>query len=194
MLSLFGGGLAFLIGLILALAKMSPIKWLSVPASVFIEIIRGTPLLLQIFVVYFGVVPLFIRQPDGFFSALIALAINAGAYMAETFRAGIQSVPKEQMEAARSLGLTWFDSMRYVIWPQAFRNALPSLGNSLISMIKDSSLASVIATPELMYWANAANAQYYRIWETFITTAIVYFMLTFILSRIILFLENRLRF
>ena len=175
----------FFLGLFLALARISSKKWLSIPAACFIESIRGTPLLLQILITYFGVVPLIMKKPDGVLAAVLALSINAGAYIAETIRGGILATDPGQMEAANALGLTRWQSMRYVILPQAIRSVIPALGNSFVSLIKDSSLASVIATPELMYWANAANAQYYRVWETFITTALIYLFLTVVTSRIL---------
>lgn len=192
-LSIASGLLGSIAGLALALFKMSSIRWLAVSASAFIEIIRGTPLLLQLFVVYFGIAPLLGRQTDGVWAAVFALVINSSAYIAETFRAGILAVPREQMEAAQALGLSWWQSMYHIIFPQALRNVLPPLGNTFANLIKDSSLASVIATPELMYWCNAANAQYYRIWETFITAGIIYFFLTFTLSRLLSCLEKKLR-
>ena len=180
----------FFLGLFLALARISRRKWLSIPAACFIESIRGTPLLLQILITYFGVIPLIMRKPDGVLAAVLALSINAGAYIAETIRGGILATDPGQMEAASALGLTRWQSMRYVILPQAIHSVIPALGNSFVSLIKDSSLASVIATPELMYWANAANAQYYRVWETFITTAIIYLFLTVVTSRILGKLEK----
>lgn len=192
LLSLAGIIFGSVLGLLLALAKISDQKWLAHPASWLVEIIRGTPLLLQLLIVYFGVIPLFMKKPDGLLAAAIALSLNAGCYIAETIRAGIEAVPREQKEASLSLGLTWVDAMRYVILPQALRNVLPPLGNSFVSLIKDSSLASVIAAPELMYWANAANAQYYRVWETFITTAIIYFFLTFTVNRVLGYIEGKL--
>lgn len=192
LLSLAGIIFGSVLGLLLALAKISDQKWLAHPASWLVEVIRGTPLLLQLLIVYFGVIPLFMKKPDGLLAAAIALSLNAGCYIAETIRAGIEAVPREQKEASLSLGLTWVDAMRYVILPQALRNVLPPLGNSFVSLIKDSSLASVIAAPELMYWANAANAQYYRVWETFITTAIIYFFLTFTVNRVLGYIEGKL--
>lgn len=192
LLSLAGILFGSLLGLLLALLKISGRKWLARPASWLVEIIRGTPLLLQLLIVYFGVIPFFMKKPDGLLAAAIALSLNAGCYIAETIRAGIEAVPREQKEAALPLGLSWIDTMRYVILPQALRNVLPPLGNSFVSLIKDSSLASVIATPELMYWANAANAQYYRVWETFITTAVIYFFLTFTVNRVLGYIEAKL--
>lgn len=183
--------IGFFLGLILALARLSSRRWLSIPAVCFIESIRGTPLLLQILVAYFGIIPLLMRKPDGEIASMLALSINAGAYIAETIRGGILSVDEGQLEAAKALGLSHFQSMRYVVLPQALRDVVPALGNSFVSLIKDSSLASTIATPELMYWANAANAQYYRVWETFITTGIIYLILTLVTSRILARLERR---
>ena len=183
--------IGFILGLMLALARISKRKWLHVPALCFIESIRGTPLLLQLLITYFGIVPLFMRKPNGVLAAVVALSINAGAYIAETIRGGILSIDVGQKEAAYALGLSEWQGLRYVILPQALRSVLPALGNSFVSLIKDSSLASVIATPELMYWANAANAQYYRVWETFITTAIIYLVLTLVTSRILARLEEK---
>jgi len=183
--------IGFFLGLFLALARLSSRRWLSIPAVCFIESIRGTPLLLQILVAYFGIIPLLMRKPDGEIASMLALSINAGAYIAETIRGGILSVDEGQLEAAKALGLSHFQSMRYVVLPQALRDVVPALGNSFVSLIKDSSLASTIATPELMYWANAANAQYYRVWETFITTGIIYLILTLVTSRLLARLERR---
>jgi len=96
------------------------------------------------------------------------------------------------MEAARSLGMSYYQSMQYVILPQAMKKILPPLGNSFISLIKDSSLASTIATPELMYWANAANAQYFRVWESFVTTGLIYLFLTLFINYILKKIERKL--
>ena len=167
----------FFLGLFLAVLRVSGRKFLSFPAACFMECIRGTPLLLQLLVVYFGIIPLLMRKPDGTLAAMLALSINAGAYIAETIRGGILAVDEGQEEAARALGLSHWQCLRYVVLPQAVRSVLPALGNSFVSLIKDSSLASVIAAPELMYWANAANAEYYRVWETFITTGLIYLIL-----------------
>ena len=168
----------FFLGLLLALGRLSCKSWIRIPVICLIESIRGTPLLLQLLITYFGIIPLFMKKPDGILAAAVALSINAGAYIAETIRGGILSIDAGQ-------------TMRYVILPQALRSVVPALGNSFVSLIKDSSLASVIATPELMYWANAANAQYYRVWETFITTAIIYLLLTIVTSQVLGRLEKK---
>ena len=171
----------FFLGLFLAVLRVSGRKFLSLPAACFMECIRGTPLLLQLLVVYFGIIPLLMRKPDGTLAAMLALSINAGAYIAETIRGGILAVD----------GLSHWQCLRYVVLPQAVRSVLPALGNSFVSLIKDSSLASVIAAPELMYWANAANAEYYRVWETFITTGLIYLILTVTTGRLLARLERK---
>lgn len=181
----------FFLGLFLAVLRVSGRKFLSLPAACFMECIRGTPLLLQLLVVYFGIIPLLMRKPDGTLAAMLALSINAGAYIAETIRGGILAVDEGQEEAARALGLSHWQCLRYVVLPQAVRSVLPALGNSFVSLIKDSSLASVIAAPELMYWANAANAEYYRVWETFITTGLIYLILTVTTGRLLARLERK---
>lgn len=129
-LSVIAIAAGFFIGLFLALARISSKKYLSIPAVCFIESIRGTPLLLQILITYFGVIPLIMRKPDGVLAAVIALSINAGAYIAETIRGGILATDPGQMEAASALGLSHFQAMRYVILPQAIRSVIPALGNS----------------------------------------------------------------
>ena len=181
----------FFLGLLLALGRLSCKSWIRIPVICLIESIRGTPLLLQLLITYFGIIPLFMKKPDGILAAAVALSINAGAYIAETIRGGILSIDAGQKEAASALGLSYGQTMRYVILPQALRSVVPALGNSFVSLIKDSSLASVIATPELMYWSNAANAQYYRVWETFITTAIIYLLLTIVTSQVLGRLEKK---
>lgn len=181
-----------ILGLFLALGKLSKNKMVAYISICYIELFRGTPLLVQLLIIYFGVVPLFLDKSNGIISAIIALSLNVAAYIAETIRAGILSIPKGQMEAARSLGMTKNKAMRFIIIPQAMRKILPPLGNSFISLIKDSSLASTIATPELMYWANAANAQYFRVWETFVTAALIYLILTLSISALLKRFERKL--
>ena len=181
----------FFLGLLLALGRLSCKSWIRIPVICLIESIRGTPLLLQLLITYFGIIPLFMKKPDGILAAAVALSINAGAYIAETIRGGSLSIDAGQKEAASALGLSYGQTMRYVILPQALRSVVPALGTSFVSLIKESSLASVIATPELMYWANAANAQYDRVWETFITTAIIYLLLTIVTSQVLGRLEKK---
>ncbi|WP_019552152.1 amino acid ABC transporter permease [Propionispira raffinosivorans] len=191
-LSLAGIFFGTILGLFIALGKLVENKLVSFFFTCYIGFFRGTPLLVQILIIYFGVVPYFMGQSNGIAAGILALSLNASAYIAETVRAGIQSIHKGQTEASRSLGMTHVQAMRYIILPQAIRRILPPLGNEFISLIKDSSLVSTIATPELMYWAQAMNAQYYRVWESYVTTAVIYLLLTVSTSYFLSRFERRL--
>lgn len=191
-LSLIAVFLGTVIGLIVGLGKMLKNKWLSLPFKFYVTVLRGTPLLVQVLVVHFGVVPAIFGKSNGIAAAILALSLNAGAYIAETFRAGIQSIDKGQMEASRSLGMNHVQAMRYIVLPQAITRILPPLGNEFISLIKDSSLASTIATPEIMYWAGAMNAQYFRVWEPYLTSALIYLLLTLSMGYLVNGLERSL--
>lgn len=192
-LSLAGGFLGSVLGLFIGLGKMSKHKWISAPFTLYISFFRGTPLLVQILIIHFGVVPVFIGKANGIAAGIIALSLNSAAYIAETFRGGVQSIDRGQMEASRSLGMTKRRAMLYIILPQAVKRILPPLGNEFVSLIKDSSLVSTIAGPELMYWAQAMNAQYYRVWEPYLTSALIYLILTFTMSCLVGKLERRLK-
>ena len=140
----------FIIGLIVSLARMSNFILIRLIAKCYVDIIRGTPMLVQIFMIYFALPQIIGMRIDPYVAAVAACSINSGAYVSEIFRAGIQSVDKGQMEAGRSLGLTWWQTMRHIIIPQAFKASIPPLGNEFIAMLKDSSLVSVIGFEELM--------------------------------------------
>jgi len=191
-LSLIGVLLGTMIGLFIALGKMVKTRWISFIFSCYIHILRGTPLLVQLLIIHFGVIPFLLHQSNGIIATIVALSLNASAYIAETIRAGIQSIHKGQMEASRSLGMTHIQAMRYIILPQALRHILPPLGNEFISLIKDSSLASTVAAPEIMYWSQAMNAQYYRVWESYLTSAAIYLLLTLTLSQLLAHLERKM--
>ena len=145
---------------------------------------RGTPLLAQIFMIYFGLGSLGINVPD-FASGLLALSLNSSAYNAEIFRAGIQSISKGQMEAARSLGLSYGQSMAYVIVPQAFRFCLPPLGNEFIALLKDSSLVAIIGISDLMRVGREINGRTLRSIEVFGYVSIIYLLMTLPLSQLV---------
>lgn len=189
--------LGVIIGTILALMKISKNSLLKFIASAYIEFIRGTPLLVQISLVYFSVsFPKFILfgiEMNRFIPGVIAMAINSGAYVAEIIRAGILAVDKGQMEAARSIGFTSGQSMRYIILPQAIRNILPALGNEFVVVIKESSVLSVIGIVELMRSADIVKAAIYQPFAPLIVVAIIYFILTFTLTRVLGFAERRMR-
>lgn len=142
-------GFGFCIGLFVSMANLSHFKPLRILMKCYVEIFRGTPLLVQIFMIYFALPVLIGHRIDPFIAAVAACSINSGAYVSEIFRAGIQSIDKGQMEAGRSLGLSWGQTMRYIIWPQAFKAIIPPLGNEFIAMLKDTSLVSVIGFEEL---------------------------------------------
>jgi polar amino acid transport system permease protein len=181
----------FFAGLLVCLVKMSKNKILNFLATVYVEIIRGTPLLVQIYIVYFGLPQLGINF-SAFTAATLTLSINSGAYIAEIFRSGIQAVDKGQTEASRSLGLSSAKTMRYIIIPQAVKNILPTLANEFITLIKESSIISVIGTREIMFSAMMIKNSLYRALEPLIVAAAIYFVLTFTLSKLVGILEKKL--
>lgn len=185
--------LGVIFGLFIGLGKTMKNKLLAFPFKLYITLFRGTPLILQIFIINFGVVPAFLGKTNGILAGILALSLNSGAYVAEIFRAGIESIDRGQMEGARSLGMTNAQAMRYVILPQAFKRMIPPLGNEFIVLLKDSSLVSVIAVPELMYYGKAMGGQYFKVWEPYLSTAVIYLILTIVLSFILSRLEGRLR-
>ncbi|PFH84370.1 amino acid ABC transporter permease [Bacillus sp. AFS088145] len=191
-LSFAGIFLGTIIGLFIGLGKMQSNKWLALPFVWYINFFRGTPLFVQILLIHFGVVPYFIGETNAIAAAIIALSLNAAAYIAEIFRAGIQSIDKGQMEAARSLGMTHVQAMKHVILPQAIKRMIPPLGNEFIVLIKESSIAAIIAAPELMYWSRAMQGQYYKVWEPYISAAVIYLILTLTLSFVLNRIERRL--
>ena len=147
---------------------------------------------MQILIVHFGLVPFLLGETNAIVAAILALSLNAAAYTAEIFRAGIQSIDKGQFEAAYSLGMTRLQTMRYIILPQAIKRMIPAFGNEFIILIKDSSLIAIIAVPELMYWSNAMRGQYYRVWEPYITAAVIYLVLTWSLSKLLAWVERKM--
>jgi glutamine transport system permease protein len=187
-IAIFAGSI---LGLAIGLGKMSKNKLVRLPFEWYINFFRGTPLFVQILLVHFGLMPLFFDQPSPTVSLAVSLSLNSAAYVAEIFRAGIQSIDRGQMEAARSLGMTHGQAMRYVILPQALKRMIPPFANEFIVLIKDSSLGAVIAAPELMYWGRAAQGQYYRVWEPYLTVAIIYLILTLSLSKLQHYLERK---
>lgn len=184
-------GIGFFIGLCVGVARLSGIKLLKYMAIVYADTIRGTPLLIQIFLIYFALPMLIGRQIDPFVAAVVACSINSGAYVSEIFRAGIQAIDKGQMEAARSLGLTWWQAMRFVILPQAFSKILPPLGNEFIAMLKDTSLVSVIGFEELTRRGQLIIAKTYGSFEIWSTVALIYLVMTVSISQLVAFLEKR---
>lgn len=185
-ISAFGILIGVAIGFPVAFAKLSKRKIASIPARLYISIIRGTPLLLQLFAVYFGLVRVVALDP--FPSAAFALGVHNGAYIAEIIRGAIQSISKGQMEAARALGMTHIKAMRRIILPQAVRRALPPLGNQFIIALKDSSLASAISIRELVLTSRQLASSNFMMMEMLTIAALFYLVLTGALT----FMVNRL--
>ena len=181
------------IGLIASLfriSKVKPVGWL---AKGYVDFFRGTPLLVQILLIHTGIPPLLgISSFPRMVSGIIALSLNSGAYIAEIFRAGILSIDRGQMEAARSLGMTYGQAMVNVVLPQAFKRSVPPLGNEFIAMLKDSSLVSIISVQELMMSGKIIVGRSYRPFETWIVVALLYLALTMTISQFVGYLERRL--
>ncbi len=184
-------GFGLLIGMFVGIARLSQVKLVKFFATVYVDFIRGTPLLVQIFLIYFALPMIIGQRIDPFIAAITACSVNSGAYVAEIFRAGIQSIDKGQMEAGRSLGMTWTQTMRFIILPQAFKRIIPPLGNEFIAMLKDSSLVSVIGFEELTRRGQLIIARTYGSFEIWLTVAFIYLVMTLTISRLVDYLERR---
>lgn len=197
------------LGLTAALCRLSGMRLLRFLATCYVDFFRGTPLLVQVVIVYFGI-PQLLREFQNylaasygfepifgnipvFTAAVIATSLNSGAYIAEIFRAGVQSIEKGQMEAARSLGMTTAQAMSYVILPQAFKRVIPPLGNEFIAMLKDTSILSVIGFEELFRRGQLIVGATYRAFEVYLTVAFIYLIMTLTFSRLVDYLERRLK-
>jgi polar amino acid transport system permease protein len=217
--------IATIIGLFVGLARLSKNIFLNTIATIYIEVIRGIPLVVLILIIAFGFIPIFVQAVNSlgnwgstwsanisvfasFFNnlsefsirsiplelrAIIALSFGYGAFEAEVFRAGIQSIGKGQMEAARSLGMNYFLAMRLIILPQAIRRILPPLGNDFIALLKDSSLATVLAVNELTQLTRLRRSSTFRVMEAFNVAAFLYLTMTLLLSGLVRFIEQRMK-
>ncbi len=182
------------LGLGIALARLSRTRLLRIPSVVYVECFRNTPMLVQILLLYFGVFPMIgLGKLPAIYAGITALGLNSGAYLGEIFRGGIQSIDRGQSEAALSLGMKRRQVMMYVVLPQALANALPALGNEFITLIKDSSLLSTIAVAELTYNAGLVAARTYEHFTMYIGIAIIYFAMCFTTARLLGWMERRLR-
>ena len=192
-LTLIAVSLGVLLGTVVAMLKMSRSKLVRFLISVYIEIIRGTPILLQLYVFYFVLPELLpFLSLSSFMWVAIALCINSSAYVSEVIRSGIQAVDKGQTEAARSLGLSQRQTMRKIILPQAVRNILPALGNEFIMILKETSLASTFFLGDLMTSYLLVKGATYLGFETLIIVGAIYFLLTFPLSKLVAHFEKKL--
>ncbi len=192
LISLIGVALGSILGAFVALMKLSKIKIISWIASIYIEILRGTPMLVQVFIVFFSITAALGLDISALVCGTIALVINSSAYIAEIIRAGINAVDKGQMEAARSLGLNYRQTMKSVIMPQAIKNILPALGNEFVTLIKESSIVSTIGVGEIMFNAQVVQGISFDPFTPLLVAAALYFVLTFVLTRIMNMIEGRL--
>ncbi|ANE42631.1 amino acid ABC transporter permease [Deinococcus puniceus] len=179
------------LGFAVALARLSRFAALRWITSIYVSFIRGTPLLVQIFVIYYGL-PSFGITLNPVVGGVLALTLNAGAYLSETIRGAIQSVPRGQREAATSLGLNGAQTMRLIVLPQAMRVAAPSLGNSLIGLVKDTSLVSVITVVELLRSAQLVIARTFEPFGPYLMAALLYWLMSLLLEGVQRGVERRL--
>ncbi len=189
----------FIVGLVACVCKISNksvLKWI---ANVYIEVIRDTPLLVQVMIMAYsfpmilGVkYPTMFGYDDTFTAAVMAMILNSGAYIAEILRSGISSVDKGQMEASRSLGLTYLQSMRYIIVPQAVKNILPALANEFISLVKESAIVAFVGVTDIMFVAISVKNSTYNGFGPYLFAALIYFVITFTLSKLVGLLEKKM--
>lgn len=189
----------FIVGLVACVCKISKniiLRWI---ANVYIEVIRDTPLLVQVMIMAYGFpmilgvkYPTMFGYDDTFTAAVMAMILNSGAYIAEILRSGISSVDKGQMEASRSLGLTYLQSMRYIIVPQAVKNILPALANEFISLVKESAIVAFVGVTDIMFVAISVKNSTYNGFGPYLFAALIYFVITFTLSKLVGLLEKKM--
>ncbi|WP_280547222.1 MULTISPECIES: amino acid ABC transporter permease [unclassified Halomonas] len=188
----FGGlAIGFLIGILFGLLRISRLAWLKIPAVAYIEIFRGTPVLVQVLFIFYGLPQLLGGPINALVAGIAAIAVNSGAYISEIVRGGVQSIERGQREAGLSLGLSRRQTFRYIIWPQAFRRMIPSLGNQGIISIKDTSLFSVIGVGELVRQGQVYIATTFNALEVYLMVALLYLAITLTLSFALRQLERR---
>lgn len=202
LMAIIGTIAGFIIGLVIAIIRTVPVKEnaggfkkvflkiVNTILSVYVEVIRGTPMMVQALIIHYSLfVPLGMKPMA---SAIIIISVNTGAYMAEIVRGGIISVDKGQFEGAHAIGMSHFKTMLYVVLPQAIRNIMPSIGNEFVVNIKDSSVLSVISITELMFAAKQAGGAYAQFVPSYVMCAVIYFILTFTVTRILRFIEKKM--
>lgn len=185
--------MGFGIGIVIGLGRISSHFLINGIATVYVEILRGVPLLIQIFFIYFAISIYIPGINDPTVAATLALGLNSGAYQAEIIRGGIQSIPRGQMEAARSSGMSYIQAMRHVILPQGFRLIIPPMTNEYVTVIKDSSLAYAIGTMEITWLSTKIITVYFQPLTTYVFVALIYFTLTTFTSNIMRVVERRFR-
>ena len=200
-LALFSVLIGTLGGTLLSLCRMSKFKPLKYIAVAIVEFVRGTPLMVQLMFIFYGLPMIGVTFPDisfipnfsRFMAGVVAMSLNSSAYVSEIIRSGIQAVDPGQMEAARSIGFTYGESMRKVILPQAVKNILPALGNEFVTVIKESSIVSVIGIADLMFRTNDVIAVTYRSLQALLIAALLYFVMTFSTGRLVSLAERKMK-
>ena len=200
-LALFSVLIGTLGGTLLSLCRMSKFKPLKYIAVAIVEFVRGTPLMVQLMFIFYGLPMIGVTFPDisfipnfsRFMAGVVAMSLNSSAYVSEIIRSGIQAVDPGQMEAARSIGFTYGESMRKVILPQAVKNILPALGNEFVTVIKESSIVSVIGIADLMFRTNDVIAVTYRSLQALLIAALLYFVMTFITGILVSLAERKMK-
>jgi len=180
-IALLSGLISLIIGIVVGTISTYKKKYIQIPVNIYTGFIRSTPLLVQLYFIHFGLPLIGIVLPS-FQSATIAFSLNTGAYVSEIFRGGLESIDKGQHEASKSLGLSWFQTMRLIIFPQVFKRVISPLTNQFSYLIKDTSLAAVLVIPELTYMARKIAARTYKPIEAFGIPLLMYFVIYLILS------------
>ncbi|NLW55144.1 MAG: amino acid ABC transporter permease [Firmicutes bacterium] len=186
-------GMGILIGTFFGIGRVAKNRLIYGLSSVYVNFIRGTPLLVQLYLVYFGIPALIGTHIDPMLAAIITMSVNSGAYVAEIVRAGIQSISRGQMEAARSLGMTYGQAMTYVIIPQTFKRIIPPLGNEFIALLKDSSIVSVIALEELVRKGYLISGRTFRSFEIWTAVAFMFLFMTLPITQLVNYTERKLK-
>lgn len=202
LIALTGTVAGLVIGLLTGIVRTAPFsrngfvrvlhKILNAVIAVYVEIFRGTPMMVQAMVIYYGAMQYLGLDMPQMLAAVLIVSVNTGAYMAEIIRGGIISVDKGQVEAARSIGMTHWQTMSAIVLPQAVRNIMPSIGNEFVVNIKDSSVLNVISVSELFFMSKSAAGTYYKYFEVFFITALIYLVLTFSITRLLRLLERKM--
>jgi putative lysine transport system permease protein len=202
LIALIGTVLGAIIGLLAGVIRTIPVpergakkislKVINVILSIYIEFFRGTPMIVQAMVIYYGSALAFGLDMNVFVAAIIVVSINTGAYMAEIVRGGIVSIDKGQFEAAHAIGMNHVQTMWNVVLPQVIRNILPATGNQFVINIKDTSVLNVISVTELYFVTKSISGNNFRYFESFFVACMIYFVMTFIVTRILLYLEKKL--
>ena len=204
LLSITGTVVGFVIGLLCGIVKTIPInendravkkiflKIINAIISVYVEVFRGTPMMVQAMVIFYGAAAITGVTLNRIVAGIVIVSINTGAYMSEIVRGGITSIDKGQFEGAQALGMTHWQTMRCYVIPQVIRNILPATGNEFVINIKDTSVLNVISVTELYFQSKSAAGAYFRYFETFLITSVIYFILTFTVTRILRMIERKL--